>query len=181
MRPRRAPSVQAEPRIHRVTGALAAFLLAGCAAGSGEASARSEIEAAIARGVEATRIQDIDAYMACIPEDAVQRDGAGQIISRDQLRADVLRDWSVIPRTLAIRVTIDSIDVHGDSAIVETSQRWERLMLERDGTTTDTVLTTQRHREMWRRTARGWFAYEIEELGGEVYVNGQLYPQESRP
>lgn len=63
---------------------------------------RAEIEAAIARGVEATRTQDIEAYMAAIPEDLVQRDAEGNEISRDELRANALRDWSVIPKTLSI-------------------------------------------------------------------------------
>ena len=75
---------------------------------------------------------------------------------------------SIIPKTLAISVAIDSIAVDGDTAIVHTSQRWERLMLQSDGVTTDTVLTTQRHQETWRKTPRGWFAYDVEELGREL-------------
>jgi len=49
-------------------------------------------------------------------------------------------------------------------------------MLQRDGKTTDTVLATQKHRETWRKTPLGWFAYETEELGGEVFVNGKPFP-----
>ena len=156
-----------------VSGVLAALLLVGCAGDSRESIARSQIESAIARSVEATRTQDIDGYMASIPEDIILRDGSGEIITRGQLRANVLRDWSIIAKTLSISVTIDSVAVDGDSATVHTSQRWERLMFERDGKTTDTVLTTQKHKETWHKTPRGWFAYEIEELGGEVFVNGQ--------
>jgi hypothetical protein len=48
-------------------------------------------------------------------------------------------------------------------------------MLQRDGETPDTALTTQRHKETWRKTPRGWFAYELEELGGEVFINGERY------
>jgi ketosteroid isomerase-like protein len=153
----------------------AALFLGGCTGQSDDSLARSEIEAAIARGVEATRTQDIDAYMALIPEDAVLHDGGGAIITRDELRANALRDWSIIPKTLSISVAIDSIAVNGDTAIVHTSQRWERLMLQRDGETTDTVLTTQRHKETWRKAPGGWFAYEVEELGGEVFINGERY------
>lgn len=153
----------------------AALFLAACSGQSEALLARSEIESAIARGVEATRTQDIDAYMALIPGDAVLRDGGGATITRDELRANALRDWGIIPKTLSISVAIDSIAVDGDTAIVHTSQRWERLMLRRDGQTTDTVLTTQRHKETWRKTPRGWFAYEVEELGGEVFINGERY------
>lgn len=115
--------------------------------------------------------------MAGIPDDLAIHDHSGHIITKAQLRTNTLRDWSIIPKTLSIRETIDQLDVKGDTATVVTSQRWERLMLERNGKTTDTVLTTQKHRETWRRTTRGWFAYEIEELGGEVFVNGKRYKQ----
>lgn len=154
---------------------VVAFLFGACAGESEDALVRSEIEAAIARGVEATRVQDIDAYMALIPEDAVLYDGDGTIVTRDALRANALRDWSIIPRTLSISTVVDSISRTADTATVHTSQRWERLMLRRDGVTTDTVLTTQKHRELWRKTPHGWFAYEVEELGGEVFINGEPY------
>ena len=55
------------------------------------------------------RTQDIDAYMAAIPADFVIRDAAGEAITREQLRANVLRDWSIIPKTLSISVTVYSI------------------------------------------------------------------------
>ncbi|MDB6147682.1 MAG: hypothetical protein JWO45_1346 [Spartobacteria bacterium] len=115
--------------------------------------------------------------MDCIPEDFTLKDAEGNTITRDELRKHILRDWSIIPRTLAIQTKIDSLEVHGAEAIVHTSQRWERQMLERDGKTVDTVLTTQKHRENWRRTPRGWMGYEVKELGGEVFVNGKPYQQ----
>lgn len=160
---------------------LVLSLAVGCAGmvrSSSTNTVRRQIEAAIARSVEATRAQDIDAYMAGIPDDAVVRDESGEIITRDQQRANTLRDWSIIPETLSIGVVIDRMDVNGDVATVFTSQRWERRMLRRDGATTDTVLTKQKHKETWRRSARGWLPCEIDELGGEVFVNGEKYEPE---
>ncbi|HQT92188.1 MAG TPA: hypothetical protein PL001_09205, partial [Candidatus Kryptobacter bacterium] len=61
-------------------------------------------------------------------------------------------------------------------AIVYTSQRWERLMLEQDRKTVDTVLTRLSRRELWRNTSNGWFRYTVENLGGEVFINGYPYP-----
>lgn len=136
---------------------------------------RASIEQSIARSLEATRSEDIDAYMAEVPEDFVLRDESGAVVSREQQRADVLRDWSVIPRTIAISTKIDSIELQGDTAIVHTSARWERLMLRPDGKATDVVVTTQKHRETWRETAYGWKGYDIKELGGEILINGQPY------
>lgn len=145
-------------------------------------SIRAQIEAAIARGVEATRRQDIDAYMAEMPVDLQIRNDSGRMLTREELRADALRSWAIIPKTLAIAVAIDSLRLLapvtggvGDSAYVWTAQRWERLMLRRDQVTVDTVLTTQRHRETWRRTRVGWRQYYIEELGGQVWLNGKSF------
>lgn len=135
---------------------------------------RREIETVIAHSVEATRRQDIDAYMETIPEDLVIHDERGAVITREQQRQNMLRDWSIIPRTTAIEVRIDSLAVEADTAAtVYTAQRWERLMQQREGTKLDTVLTTQVHRELWRKTPKGWRSYEIQELGGNVWVNGQ--------
>ena len=136
---------------------------------------RTAIAAEIAKSVEATRTENIDAYMDQIPVGLVIRDESGEIITREQQRENTLRDWHVIERTRAIEVVIDSMTLHGDSATVFTSQRWDRLMYERDGKTLDTVVTTQRHREIWRVTPGGWRSFEIEELGGTVEVNGRPY------
>ena len=56
--------------------------------------------------------------MAEIPEDFVLYDESGAIVGQEQQRADVLRDWSVIPKTIAISTTIDSIEMQGDTAVV---------------------------------------------------------------
>ncbi|MDH4259871.1 MAG: hypothetical protein OEW16_06145 [Gammaproteobacteria bacterium] len=151
--------------------------LAGCAAAptTDEAAVRAEIQARINRCSEATRIQDIQAYMTCIPDDWPMKDEAGAVVGRDELKQNVLRDWSIIPRTLAIQTTVDSVEVHGSEATVYTSQRWERLMLERDEKTIDTVLTTQKHREIWRLISQGWMNYDVQELGGGIWVNGKPY------
>ena len=61
-----------------VPAVVSLLLLAGCARHSDESIPRAEIEAAIARGVEATRTQDIEAYMALIPEDAILRVDTGR-------------------------------------------------------------------------------------------------------
>ncbi|MDC6351056.1 hypothetical protein PP178_05785 [Zeaxanthinibacter sp. PT1] len=143
---------------------------------------KSEIRKAIGRkvqdGVIATRDKDIDTYMAQLPEDLLIHDEDGKVISREQQREYTLRSWEIIDTTLFIAVLIDSIRFSGrDSVIVYNSQRWERLMLQRDGLTLDTILTTQRHRETWKKNNKGWFGYTIEELGGEIFINGQPYSE----
>jgi hypothetical protein len=137
---------------------------------------RELIKKNIDEGIEATRIKDIETYMQRLPEDLIIYDERGKTISRDQQKEFALRDWAIIDTTLNIKMEIDSIQFEKkDSIIVFTSQRWERLMFQRDGITLDTVLTTQRHREIWKKNANGWFGYEIEELGGSILINGKDY------
>jgi hypothetical protein len=162
--------------------ALASLGLTSLAVSCGPSEATSQqavraaIERQLSRGVAATRTKDIAAYMEQLPVGSVIHDEAGHVITRDEQRANVLRDWSIIDRTLEIWVKVDSLATIGDSATVYTSQYWKRLMFERDGRTLDTVATTQRHREIWRRSVSGWLGYEVQELGGTVLVNGRPYP-----
>lgn len=156
--------------------AVVAATLSGCGTREpSEADVRRQIDASLQRTIQATVRKDIDTYMAELPPDLEIRDPSGETVTREEQRAAVLRDWSVIPRTLSLTHVVDSLDVDGDTAIVMTSQRWERMMLRPDGSGQDTVLTTQKHRETWRRTPNGWFGYDIEELGGDIFINGRPY------
>jgi hypothetical protein len=116
------------------------FMLAGLVSGCQIAPAhpradaiRDSIAGEVAKGVDATRRQDIEAYMALIPEGLTIRTEAGETVTRAQQRANALRDWAIIPATRRLVSVLDSVRVAGDSAIVFRWQYWERLMLERDG------------------------------------------------
>lgn len=136
---------------------------------------RWAIESQIMRSLEATRTEDIDAYMKGIPSDLVLREDDGRISTAADLRADVLQQWSIIERTNAIETTIDRFEMNRDgSATVWTSSRWDRTMIGRDGVTRFNVVTTQKHREVWRRRGLQWYNYEIEELGGQRWIDGEL-------
>ncbi len=136
---------------------------------------RADIEASIARSLAATRAEDIDAYMAEIPADLVLHQDDGTTTDHAALRADVLQQWSIIESTTALETVIDRFELQSDgSALVWTSGRWERVMLGRDGVSRHTVLTTQKHKETWRCKDGRWFNVDIEELGGQVWVDGTL-------
>lgn len=126
---------------------------------------------------KAVETKDINLYMELIPEDFVIFDERGDTITREKLKEYTLRDWSIIDRTLSNRFVADSLRAYGDSSIVYTSQRWERLMFRKDGITRDTVLTTQRHIETWKKTGKGWLNYDVKELGGQIFINGKEYQQ----
>lgn len=127
-------------------------------------------------GIEATRNKDVETYMSLLPEDLLIYDENGEVITWEKQKEYVLRDWAIIDTTLSIKMEIDSIKFESkDKVIVFTSQLWKRMMFQRDGVKTDTVLTTQRHKEIWKKNIKGWFGYEIEELGGEIFINGKEY------
>ena len=140
-----------------------------------ESQIKGEIQNQLDKCVKAVATKDIELYMDLIPEDFVIYDENGEIISREKQKEYTIRDWSIIDQTLSNKYTADSIKINGDSAIVFTSQRWERLMFQRDGKTTDTVVTTQKHIETWKKTKKGWLSYDVKELGGQVFINGKEY------
>ncbi len=139
-----------------------------------------EIQEQLNKCVEAVNSKDIELYMDQIPDDFVIYDDQGELITREKQKAYVLRDWAIIDTTLSNRFWVDSLQLMGDSAIAFTSQKWERMMFRPDGINTDTVLTTQKHRETWKKTAKGWLNYDVKELGGEIYINGLKYDQQKQ-
>jgi hypothetical protein len=49
------------------------------------------------------------------------------------------------------------------------------MMRRRDDSGSDNVVTTQKHEERWRLKNGRWYNYEIRELGGEIFINGEPY------
>lgn len=126
--------------------------------------------------IEAVNNKDIEVYMKKMPEDFIIYDETGEIITRKKQKEYALRDWSIIEKTLNNEMRVDSIDfVSKDSVYVFTFQEWERIMYQRDGVTKDTILTTQLHKELWKNKKNKWIGYDVEELGGNVYINGKKY------
>ena len=158
---------------------IPAFFIFGCKAknSQSEPEVKIAIQNQLDKCVEAVNSKNINLYMDLIPEDFVIKDQSGEIISREKQKEYTLRDWAVIDTTLNNNFVVDSIQTYGDSAIAYTSQRWERLMFRQDGKTKDTILTTQKHIETWKKTPKGWLNYEVKEIGGEVYINGILYKE----
>lgn len=157
-------------------------LSAGCAANGDIAECdigdiRAAINAEIQQGARATIEEDIDAYMDGVPDDYRVIEDDGSVTDKAALREHALRSWAIIDGTIDLSITLDSIDVAPDcnEATVMTSQSWERVMRRRDDSGSDTVLTTQKHQERWRLKDGRWYNYEIKELGGEIFINGEPY------
>jgi hypothetical protein len=162
---------------------LAAALVAACGLDSGgqinPEVDRIAITTQIDAAIEATRNKDIDGYMAQIPEDIQMYDADGNPMTLLRIRDQVLASWANIERTRNIEAIVDSLTVSGDSAVVYTSQTWDRLVTRPDSTVptgqaVDTIITFSQKREMWRRTPAGWRAFHVVDLGGTTSINGSV-------
>ena len=165
-----------------ISSALVFSVAAGCntrtegAKNESGDSVKSSIQTEIDRSLDATRRKDIDTFIDGFVPDFQILTPDNHRITRDDLRANTVRDWAIIPATRDLWMRIDSVGaVGGDTAVVYTAQRWDRLMLQRDGTTRDTVVTTQLHREVWRKMLDRWRRSQVKELGGTVEVNGKPF------
>ena len=138
---------------------------------------KNEIQKELDKCALAVSTKNIDLYMDLIPQDFILRDNSGEIISREKQRKYTVRDWSIIDTTLYNIYTVDSIQNMTDSVMAFTSQKWERLMFQRDGVTKDTIPTTQKHKETWKKSSERWMNYEVKELGGQVFINGEIYTE----
>ena len=128
-------------------------------------------------GISATKDQDMDRYMEGVPEDYRIVEEDGSITDRARLRDLQTQAWALIRRTNALDIAITGfrLGCGGTCAEVETDQRWDRQMTGRDGVSEHNVVTTQRHKERWELRESRWVQTGIEELGGTVMVDGEVY------
>ena len=117
-------------------------------------AARKEIARQIARRVDATRRKDADALLADAGAGWVTPDG--RRLTREDMREALLREWEPVERTIDFTVHIDSLRlVDPDSAVVYTSQRWERILVTQDGSR-HAVATSAWMEQPWTRRSGAW-------------------------
>jgi acetyl esterase/lipase/ketosteroid isomerase-like protein len=141
------------------------------------AGPRHDIQARIDASIDADRRKDVRARMALFTGDATIELLNGQTLMRAQLEQGIAAfhqsTVSIAPRT---RTTIESIEVHGNTAILHTNQHLERTTFGGEGEPVERV-SNIRHLETWVRTADGWKVRHVEELEqGEVTVDGKPEP-----
>lgn len=139
-----------------------------------ETAVREAISDEIQHGLDATRDQDMEAYMSRVPSDYYHIEEDGTRVDKQGLREMQSRAWAIIPRTNSLHVEITGFELScdGGTATVWTDQLWDRQMIGRDGISEFNVVTTQKHRETWRETDDGWRNYAIDELGGTLAIDG---------
>lgn len=137
--------------------------------------ALERITAVIHDTIEATRTQDLERFMSTVPGSFVMTTPSGDTVSRDELRDAIAQQWSIIIKVIEISITIDNFQLVHDGALLQTSQKFHRLIKTRDGLSYNDVITTQFHEEHWKQFADGWCCVSIKELGGKIFVDGAEY------
>jgi hypothetical protein len=119
-----------------------------------EREARRAIGERIARTVEVMKRADVDA-LADGGGARRRPDGAGEM-TRDEARATIAAQLAGVERTIDLTVRVDSLRMTSDSsALVYTSQRWERLLRAGDGSR-HVAVTRDWLEQEWTRGPAGW-------------------------
>jgi tetratricopeptide (TPR) repeat protein len=159
------------PDVARVLAAVAAVAL--CAAiGSGCTTkkqtsvedVRAMIQGQIDKNLSAGAAGDSAAFWSIFTDDYSYRGYDGRIVHREEAARGFRENHATqLPMSPETRIVIDSIQVHGDTATVYTTQH-----VVRKGTGSDStehmVVTNVTHRERWLRTPEGWKNQYVEEL-----------------
>ena len=171
-------------RIRALAGpALAA--VAGLALATGCSSradrVRTEIQAQIDKNLKARAERDSVTFWSIFTSDYHYRAYDGQVVTKEEAARGFMQslndEVSVRPET---RITIDSLEVRGDTAIVYTRQHYNRAQRAADSSVQE-MITNVTHRESWVRTPQGWKVEYLEEIDeGPFFLNGQPVQVDSR-
>jgi uncharacterized protein (TIGR02246 family) len=135
----------------------------GCAK-SREETARQEIQAQIDKNLAARASRDSSAFWSIFTPDYRYRAYDGEVVTREDAARGFLQSLaSEVPGSTRTKITIDSLFVAGDTAIVYTKQHYARSQRSNDSTSHELV-TNVGHRERWVRTPDGWKVQFLEEI-----------------
>ena len=147
--------------------AMACQILTACASASVQSdasAARAEIQTVLRRMEDAARKKDAEAFTVADSVITITTpDGRSMTRSRAELVDDQRQRWAAVLETKQIQLTLDSLRVRGDTAIVFTRQLWERIIRDPQGQE-HTRLTQATHRETWIRRSDGWHTRAVQIL-----------------
>lgn len=131
---------------------------------SREETVRQEIQAQIDKNLAARASRDSAAFWSIFTPDYRYRAYDGEIVTREEAARGFLQSLaSEVPGSTRTKITIDSLFVSGDTAIVYTRQHYARSQRSGD-TTSHELVTNVGHRERWVRTPEGWKVRYLEEI-----------------
>ena len=172
-----APRASTLPALAAAVASLA--LAAGCS--SRVDRARTAIQAQIDKNLKARAERDSATFWSIFTPDYRYRAYDGQVVSREEAASGFMQSLNdevdVRPDT---KITIDSLSVHGDTAIVYTRQHYARSERAADSSIQELV-TNVTHRERWVHTGAGWKVQYLEEIAeGPFLLDGQPVRVDSR-
>jgi hypothetical protein len=132
-----------------------------------------ELEAVFAERVKAVKNKDAEAQIAQVSPDYSATLPNGQTLNYEQIAAYMKRGAEQFVAVLDSSITIESLTLRGNEAIVDARQKTSRTQRLRDGNEHN-VVTGVLQRETWVRRAEGWKLRRVDNLREQsVMVDGQ--------
>ena len=134
---------------------------------------RRQLETAYAANEAAFEAHDVEAVMKLRHPDFHTIDHTGKLSSRQDMEERTRNFLKRIERFDKLRETIQTLEVHGDTAIVVVFQETSRAQRLPDGTLHQ-VETSVTQREWWRCTPVGWQLWRVDEVDeGTLLIDGK--------
>jgi len=141
----------------------------------GSVFVRRELEAVFAERVKAVKNKDAEAQIAQVSPDYSATQPNGQTLNYDQIVAYMRRGAEQFVSVTDLSITIESLMVRGNEAIVDARQKFSRTQRLRDGNIHN-VETGVLQREIWVRTVEGWRLKRVDNLREQKFlVDGRPY------
>lgn len=132
-----------------------------------------ELEAVFAKRMQAVRNKDAEAQIAQVSPDYSATEPNGQTLNYDQIVAYMRRGAEQFVTVLDLSITIESLTLSGNEAIVDARQKSSRTQRLRDETIHN-VETGVLQREIWVRSTDGWKLKRVDNLRDrKILVDGK--------
>ena len=136
---------------------------------------RKAIEAWYDLNIAAFNKKDVAAIMALRTEDFHTTTPDGKVNTRADMEAYTKRLLDRIDHFISQNFEIGTIDVQGDLASADVTQKTVRMQLLADGTL-HKVEADVVQRETWKHTAQGWNMYAVDNIrDGSVLIDDKPY------
>ncbi len=136
---------------------------------------RKAIEAWYDQNIEAFNKKDLAAVMALRTDDFHTTTPDGKLNTRADMEAYTKRLLERIDHFISQQFEIGTIDVQGDLASADVTQKTVRMQRLADGTL-HKVEARVVQREAWKHTSQGWKMYTVDNIrDGSVLVDDQPY------
>lgn len=136
---------------------------------------RKAIEDWYSQNIEAFNNKDVSAIMALRANDFHTLTPDGRVNTRPDMEAYTERFLARIDNFISQDFRIGTIDVQGDLASADITQRTVRMQRFPDGTL-HKVEAAVVQRETWKKTAGGWKLYRVDNIrDGEILVDDKPY------